>query len=188
VPVAIQPAAGRRISAAGLLAAAAVAAVVACSNAQPTAEQLAVWVKDSARYEAAMVAWRKREHVLDSIRRTVDASTLLRLRSEMIAAKNPEPYLRLVECEHARLVWTHGPAIMLETIDLVEDSLEHQFGKRAVKAVEQRLPSAGIVSIDGLDCHGNAPRRPSQIDGVSLIDQVPRPVPPRAPRGRKAPW
>ena len=69
-------------------------------------------------------------------------------------------------------------------LKIVDDSIREVYGDKAVKRSISRLPP-GLSFAIPQNCPGRLPKSMFELDGISLDNEIPEPIPPRAPSGRK---
>lgn len=146
----------------------------------PSQARLARWAQDSSMYETQLSHWRHDSLVIDSLARLVPMDSMYRLYRTMLTAPNPIDYVPSVICLTGDLVWHYGSRPYSTARKRMHDTLWTKGEEAAARAMEDRVPKSGVVTIDNEKC--SLLRRSDHApDSVLLESQPPRPVPPKRP-------
>jgi len=66
-------------------------------------------------------------------------------------------------------------------INRMKDTVWKRGEKDAVRAMEERMPSADFITLDDKTCGDPGRRAPDSLQGVDIQIPWPRPTPPRRP-------
>jgi hypothetical protein len=121
--------------------------------------------------------------VIDSLGRLVPMDSLYRLRRTMLMAANPVDYVPLIMCVRSDLRWRYGSRPYEAAQKRMDDTLWKKGEDAALRAMWERVPSSGAISIDTEMCgwRRRSHQAPDSVDGVSLLFEPSRPVPPKRP-------
>jgi hypothetical protein len=149
----------------------------------PSQARLARWAQDSSIYEAQLSRWHHDSVVIDSLSRSVPMDSLYRLRRAMLTATSPVDYVPLIMCAREDLLWRYGTRPFEVAQKRLNDTLWKNSEEADVKAMWERVPKSGAITIDNEKCGllRRSDHAPDSVDGVSLESQPLRPVPPKRP-------
>lgn len=135
--------------------------------------------EDSSRsaYTAEEQRYRRAEFVLDSLSKLVDTDSLYRLRRATLAPGDTMSILRAISCETFRLTWRHGSIPAVRAIKRMDDTVWSGLSSDMRRRGEQ-YPGR-FVSIPTLASCGTGERASTSVEGVSLMFNPRRPVPPK---------
>ena len=165
-----------------LLAILSATAFDACRPPHPTNETSHErWQRDSIAYSERLSRWLHDSIVVDSLSRGVPTDSLYGLYRAMLVAKTPRPYLEPILCLQNNLNWRYGMQPTARAITRMKDTLWKPDEKGAVRAMEERMPSADFITLDNKTCGERGRRAPDSLSGADIQIQWPRPAPPGRP-------
>ena len=141
------------------------------------------WSRDSATYQTELSRWRHDSLVIDSLGRLVPMDSLYRLRRTMLTSPNPVDYVPLIICARSELRWRYGSRPYEVAQKRMDDTLWKKGEDAALRAMWDRVPRSGAVSIDMEKCGSrrSSEHAPDSVSGVSLEVEPLRPLPPKRP-------
>ena len=141
------------------------------------------WSRDSATYETELSRWHHDSLVIDSLGRLVPMDSLYRLRRTMLTSPNPVDYVPLIICARSELRWRYGSRPYEVAQKRMDDTLWQKGEDAALRAMWDRVPGSGAVSIDMEKCGSRrtSEHAPVSVSGVSLEIEPTRPVAPKRP-------